>query len=273
MAATRFARNGLVAEFLAGGSNKFFRCPFWSDFADESENLFIGGFMSFTFGSIRNIKTQQNYEVYVQAISMFQWFIHGSPWITTITSIKKKHCFAINQLIEEEIAQKVVNGESSLVPDYILCLWHNLLVNVKHIELHWNLMDFEAFTSKRQNFKCGYKSYSAWCCNDDTTAPDFGAILQLLPNLEMLRIFGGNGFEKSVTLEPETVSNLAKSLQTHSAVYQIDIANPKLNIRQFVSENQGQFEQIGWSISQKPFSFSNRNNKSVCKANLCIERI
>ena len=273
VAATRFARDGLVAEFLAGGSKKFFNCPFWSDFADEDEKLFLGGLIDFTFGSIRNIKTQQNYGVYVQAISMFQLMIRGSTWNSTITSITKTHCFAINQLIKEEIAQKVVKGESSLIPDYILCLWHNLLVNIEHIELNWNLMDFEQFASKRRLHKCGYKSFGSWFCNEDMTAPAFGAILQLLPNLEVMSVYQDVGFAKSFAMKPEIISNLLECLKMHCSVRQIDIVNPKVEIKHFVARNKEQFKEIGWRISKKTFRCAFRPQPHVCKSNLLIERI
>ena len=67
-----FGRDGLVVEIQGrGGVNSFFDCPYWSDFTDEDEKLFIGGLQEFGFGTIRNIQTKMNYAVFVQAMAMF----------------------------------------------------------------------------------------------------------------------------------------------------------------------------------------------------------
>lgn len=95
------------------GSNRYFNCPFWSDFADEDEKLFIGGLQDFIFETIRNIKTKQNYRVYVQVISMFHNMIRGFPWNLELGAIQKKHCSALNRLIEAEIAKE--SGEGGIV--------------------------------------------------------------------------------------------------------------------------------------------------------------
>ena len=112
-----------MVEFIGKGSAlSFFDCPFWSDFADEDEKLFIGGLQLITFGSIRNIKTRRNYGVYVKAISMFHMMTQGWTWTKRRGVIEEKHIRAMDRLIEAEIAQKAVKGESSVVPDYVLFL-------------------------------------------------------------------------------------------------------------------------------------------------------
>ena len=136
VAAGRFAQNGLVVEFTGkAGSNSFFDCPFFSDFADEDEKLFIGGLQPFYFGTVRSIKKRQNYKIYIRAISMFHRMIQGYAWNKQLGAIQIKHCSALGRLISEEFAQKALKAESSLVPDYVLFLWHNLVSQIKNCEL------------------------------------------------------------------------------------------------------------------------------------------
>ena len=270
VAAGRFARNGLVVEFTGKtGAMAFFDCPFWSDFADEDEKLFVGGLQNFMFGAVRNIRTRQNYGVYIKAISIFQWMIIAYPWQKTTGVIQEKHCAAMSRLIEAEIAQKAVKGESSVVPDYVLFLWHNLVVQVKQCEMVWKYMTEEEFSIRK--VPCfGYKLFAALLCNEDMTAPDFGAFTKLLPNLETVSIYRSGNFRRSIALTPLLVSNLLESLQTHSKMKKIDIVNPKGDIMGFVAENKEQFEGIGWTLSKKVFEHFHYGK---CEANLCIERV
>lgn len=269
VAAGRFARNGLVVEFRGKVSaNSFFDCPFWSDFADEDEKLFIGGAVGFAFATIRNIKTRQNYGVYIKAISMFHMIVQGYPWNAERGIIGKKYRAALNRLIEAEIAQKIVLGESSMVPDYVLFLWHNLVAQVKHCEICWFLMienelniGFPALS---------YKPLTPLFCNENMTAPDFGVFTTLLPNMETMSVYMDPEFKKSISLTPLTVSNLLDSLSTHSKIEKIDIVNATCDITEFVTLNKEQFEAIGWSLSRKMFK---HRLYGECESNLCIERM
>ena len=253
------------------GANSFFDCVFWSDFADEDEKLFIGGLQVFFFKTIRNIKTKQNYKVYVKAIAMFHAMIQGFLWNEENGAIQKKHCFAMRRLIEAEIAQKAVKGESSVIPDYVLFLWHNLVVQVKHCEIVWRNMIVDKLNAGFPAY--GFKPLVPLFSNEDMTAPDFGVFTKLFPNLETMCVYWSRRFSESVALTPLLVSNLLESVQTHSKIRKIDIVNPKDDIMDFVTDNKKQFEEIGWTLSKKTFQSVEHSNYGKCESNLCIEKM
>merc|ERR1719419_471302 len=168
---------------------------------------------------------------------MFDYMIKGYPWEEGDGAIKKKHCSALGRLIREEIAQKAVKGESSEVPDYVLNLWHNLVVQVEHIEVDWDCMNLDAFEDGGyQNY--GYKSFAPLFCNEAVTAPDFAAFTKLLPNVGTLSVYDDANFRKSIALGPSVVTNLLESLRTHSTIKKIDIVNPRCDVMEFVAEHK-----------------------------------
>merc|ERR1712154_572448 len=128
-----FGAGGLVLSIKNNRLNaSFFDCVPWSDFVDEDEKLFIGGWQSFTFHTIRNLSTSvpQNYGIYVQVIVLFQSILRGDGIDDKPT---KKHCDALQLLIEEELEPKL----SPNVSRYVLNLWHHFLQTIDCLELDW----------------------------------------------------------------------------------------------------------------------------------------
>eukprot|EP01084_Bolivina_argentea_P258165 435129_1 len=69
--------NGLMLELIGDKNNPcdFFDCKFISDFANEKQVLFIGGFERLKFNAIININKGINYGIYLQAISVMNSII------------------------------------------------------------------------------------------------------------------------------------------------------------------------------------------------------
>ena len=131
-------------------SNFYFDCRYWSDYVEEDEKLFIGGLHDFHFGTIRNMTTtpKENYRVYIQTLTMFHYMIEGWPWKDG--KIKKKNNEALKLLIKEEIAGKAVKSLPSVVPRYVLQLWHHFLIKIKAVEIEWRCMDKEVVSQKKE---------------------------------------------------------------------------------------------------------------------------
>merc|ERR1712013_514661 len=206
-----FGRNGVVVEIQGLlSSNAFFDCPFWSDFTDEDEKLFIGGLQEFTFRTIRDIPNKKNYAVFVQAMAMFQKSIDSAGWNAKHCKITPKHHSALKLLTEEETAGKVINGEESTVPQYILRLWHHMLAQISTVEIYWYVFTEDDLL----HGMLGYKRLCPLFCNDDVGALDFTAFVKMMPNLKSISLFHKDYgvYAPSISLNAATIANVMETL-------------------------------------------------------------
>eukprot|EP01084_Bolivina_argentea_P265484 450022_1 len=75
--ATVFARgNGIILELEQDHPYlRYFSCPWLSHFAAEDERLLVGGWRPIKVGSIRSINNNEDYRVYVHALSFFNYCV------------------------------------------------------------------------------------------------------------------------------------------------------------------------------------------------------
>eukprot|EP01084_Bolivina_argentea_P087585 158184_1 len=88
------------AAFRAYSVLQLFECPFISDYPNEQEVFFVGGYSTFLFQSIIRVPTAQNYDRYVLALSLIsevltnggvRHCVNTNKWDT----IQKTMCFII----------------------------------------------------------------------------------------------------------------------------------------------------------------------------------
>eukprot|EP01084_Bolivina_argentea_P136901 241123_1 len=160
----------------------YFDCRSWSDFHAEDEKLWIGGLQYFRFKTIRNMQPtpKQNYGLYVQALTMFHYMIEAWQW--NGSAIKKKHCKALELMINEEISENILKEIPSKTPKYILKLWHHFLSKIKKVEINWGHLQTEVWSKRHKDY--GYKTFRSLFCNEECL--NFGAFLKILPNVERI---------------------------------------------------------------------------------------
>ena len=188
IASTIFGSGGLVLSLINDNSadSIYFNCTPWSDFVDEDEKLFIGGLTCFDFKTIRNMSTTPvaNYKLYIEAMTMFHYMVEAWPWITKNgqSKILKRHSMALELLVSEETERKYDNPSESVVPRYVLLLWHHFLRNMKCLELNWT-----KFT--RNSVKGPYSHLSPIFRNEDESELFIEKFINILPNIESVYVF------------------------------------------------------------------------------------
>ena len=169
-----------------GADSIYFDCTPWSDFVDEDEKLFIGGLAHFTFNTIRNMRTTPvgNYQLYIQAMTIFHYMIDAWPWMTNGGEpiITKKHARALQRLVQKEKEKKYENPLQSVVPSYVLLLWHHFLQQITYLELCWDYFTKNAV-------KGPYSHLSPIFRNEDESELFIEKFVSILPNIESVHVF------------------------------------------------------------------------------------
>ena len=75
--ATTFAKDdGLILELsMDDGRLSFFNCSWLSCFGNEDERLFCGAYKPLKFNSIRYLKLNENYELFIKSFTLFNYLI------------------------------------------------------------------------------------------------------------------------------------------------------------------------------------------------------
>ena len=232
----------------------YFDCESWSDFIGEDEKLFIGGLAAFDFGTIRNMTTTptQNYQLYVKAMVMFHYMIEAWRWNTkNLGAITAKHAKSLQLLVQDEIDGKYQNPSESVVPQYILLLWHNFLQNIKHLELRW------VFLKDGEN---GYLKFIRMFGNDDESELEIDPFLRILPNIGSVYIYNINDRFRDIAVYPldsslkERLLSAVKYLnEKRSPCQSINIKCPDQDIEGFIKDNNEEFKKENWYLVKEGF--------------------
>ena len=246
-------------------------------FIGEDEKLFLGGFEEFSFSTIRNMATtpKENYSLYIQSMTMFHFMIEC--FLIRHTPITKLHALALKLLVREELAGKGTSSQiSSVVPRYILELWHNFLCSEKfgsYVEIDWYTM---------QGMKGGaFGLFSEVFCLSGKSGLDFCSFLRIFPNLKSLLLSSYVGeYALTVPLNEAFLANtlsaldLVNSTPSLTASFRmISVALPKGDIDAFVAKYNFAFKERGWTLNQKPYKTYFHAGIPEEPNSLCVERM
>eukprot|EP01084_Bolivina_argentea_P170933 296172_1 len=269
-----FGRDGIVVTFQNNSAQRYFDCRCWSDFVNEDEKLFVGGLTTFTFRTIRNMKTLENYNPYVNAIAVFHKMIQSQFWSSN--PITRKDFKSLDLLIKAETINKKEDS-LSLVPEYVLNLWHHFLLQIKQIEIDWGWLTETCRTHPTKKIKgYGYRLIAPLFCTGNFSSLNFTIFVNIFPNLNTIhfKFMRNKRYEKCVSLNETFISNILETIKminnskSLSVTFKsINIAEPWDSINKFNNENQELFNQQGWRLMKKNY----KHNK--CKNSLTIEKL
>eukprot|EP01083_Nonionella_stella_P002467 7121_1 len=276
-----FGSDGIVLDIPRRNVTQYyFDCPYWSDYANEDEKLFLGGLVHFEFETIRDVKNKMNYWCYVQVLTMFHFMSEGWQFKK---KIKKWHYKALKLLIQEEMEGKVLQGVESLVPPYVLKLWHHFLCNVRNVEINWKYMRMQESNSGE---RYGYKTFAPRFVLKKWTSLDFGVFLKILPNLESITLYNWNKkkqFVTSIALSEiltqhllETIEIVQSSPSLTETFREFNIVLPvdaDMELEYYLMEHQDVFENKGWKLTQKTFDSAFHPDYESCEETLCIQKM
>ena len=229
----------------------YFDCTPWSDFVDEDEKLFIGGLSFFDFLTIRNMSTTptQNYKLYIQAMGIFHYIIEGWGWNSY--QIRKGHAKSLELLINEEIDGKwaMSSDSNSVVPRYVLLLWHHFLGTITELEINWR------FFEER---KWWYSHLVPVLTNENQSELNLDKLVRILPNIRSIHIYSGHPhkplFPLDLSLKNKLLSAIEYINEMNGVCSVIAVVNPIGDLDEFIEDNNADFQENGWDLVKKPFA-------------------
>ena len=239
---------------------------------DEDEKLFIGGLCHLDFLTIRNMSTTptQNYKLYIQAMTRFHYIIEG--WGTEGLDIKKGHAKSLELLINEEINGKwaMSSDSNSVVPRYVLLLWHHFLGTITELEIDWYL-----FVHKTT--QC-YSHLVPVLTNENGSELNLDEFVRILPNIRSIQICNAGrrkdpSFPLDLSLKNKLLSAVKYINENNGVCNVIAVVRPIGDLDEFIEDNNADFQDNGWNLVKKPFASVFHPHYPTHPDTLCVQRL
>ena len=241
--AISFASNGIVIDIQREPMSAFYwNCSWWSDF-NESERLFLGGLMPFSFMTIRDIQNKVNYRKYIAPLTMFNHLISG--YDAMIRALNDHDLVFLRKMVASEL-----DGVSTGCA-YIDNLFHHYVSNVSSVRInlyHFNHDVKRTYFRKARVYQTdyGFKKWHSFFFEDPADDQSFNLqwFFKLFKNLDHFSILTadqtrgkcmkslkfGSRFWKSVI---STLEFIASGKSSKESFDYLEVINPDLKGTQF----------------------------------------
>ena len=281
IAANIFGSTGIVLEIENDhySATPFLDCNYWSSFPNEDERFFIGGLQSFYFLSIRDIPLGKNYRSFIKTIRILYDILSG--WPLENIQIFNSDTRRISLLIEAELNGYYLDSSLSRIPNYVLSLFHQFIINRDKVNINLYNMDKELLEDEDNMKYYGYnKARHIFLCDDENTI-NFSKLVPLFTNLKTFNVFSPSlnadgDYEKSIKLNQSFTDEIIKCVELLNKIrnYQypkFQIVNPSDSIQEFIKKNEKIFNEKGWNVETSIYYNSHRP-ENPCKNTLCINK-
>ena len=128
--ALNFAEHGILLKIQNDKQAlSFFNCVPWSDYPQEDERLFIGGYQWLDIVGIVHVPKCKDYEYYVTGMKMFNQCINGMAQANG-SKVLSKYSNPLRKLVKERLG--IYN---KALPTYMTQLFNTMCNAVQHIKL------------------------------------------------------------------------------------------------------------------------------------------
>eukprot|EP01083_Nonionella_stella_P054546 143975_1 len=120
---------------------KYFNVRWISSYTNEDERLFIGGNRALKFKSIRLVQTNENYYVYIVALTFLDYILNGKKLTKHDKEkrlYKKTHAKIINGLLKHHEPSTTYKNKFDA---YINLTFETFIANRRHISIHLNAVN------------------------------------------------------------------------------------------------------------------------------------
>eukprot|EP01084_Bolivina_argentea_P239338 402298_1 len=249
----------------------FFNCIKFSDYKNEQEMLFIGGFSAIPFSSIINTQNKNNYGEFVKVLSTLSRLNVNK--INTF-SFSKKYLRVLDELVKHRIGQGSIRTDG--IDSYVLGLFKHFCYNVDYIKFNMNVVNEDfLYVHKKRNTKCyGFKALYDIFFNAKLDIVNLPLVFNLYDNLEEITMeyWVTTQYGKSIDLSYRLMQYILDSLQTCSYLFKKFIISLMMsmteeNIQCPASHNLTQFETDidDWSCDKCNAKFPKKTTMYICQ--------
>merc|ERR1712062_165334 len=195
----------------------------------------------------------------VQSVMMFQWIVSGKHLPGNPT---KKHCEALQLLINEEVDRENGKSSQSVVPQYVLYLWQHFVRTFDCLKLN-----LELFRDDREIHLFSYSEMGRMFQNEDGAELDIGKLIDILPNIQWVYVYGDHQSRGLQTLPSNLIPKsklleIINRLNARRAPCQsISIAEPAENVDEFIANHQYEFKELGWTLTKQECPEENEQSR------------
>ena len=260
----RFAKeDGMVVDIrkYKDSQNVVFNCRFWSDFTEENERLYIACTGVFFIKSIHNVSTTEDYEPFIQSISIFQEMIDGYAY--TFGAMTSRDVVCLSELLHD-------NQENEMnVPDYIRQFFNNFCNQIKVININMEWINEHDESSKFGNYGFVRLKELFWK-NESIELIKFAKLFR--NTISKITIYNAEArdYVTSIELDSGFETELVKfmifinsSAPIKNRFKSLIIVNPKIDdIDTFIDEKKDYYiTKYGWMVEKGPYHDIKRNAK------------
>eukprot|EP01083_Nonionella_stella_P084152 232891_1 len=149
--AITFAKDdGLILDLgMDEGRLSFFNCSWLSCYGNEDERLFFGGFKPLAVKSVRWMKTNENYKLYIKSFALFNYVITSDYPLPHERKLITKTNYNI-------IKRLMTNVKVKLFPKYVIDIWNAFCLNQQLIKIRLEYLHkyYKGFRPLLINEKC-----------------------------------------------------------------------------------------------------------------------
>eukprot|EP01083_Nonionella_stella_P173839 600850_1 len=209
--AARFsAVNGLILQLRADPILKYFPCEWISQYPQEAELLFVGGFEPFTVKTIVSPSTGVDYRDYIRSMAVLDAMTNSRAFsddqqifakIFKITGASLNMnplnvgAMALDDACKTSIEQLIENefNNNGNVDRFVSNLFHHICSNKRRVFVNWDLMNAEVLPKYDRGGYLGYSFLKPMFCGKGVTNRNprlnFHFLNKLYPNLTWIGYF------------------------------------------------------------------------------------